>query len=260
MLPQDKDSVDLDIQPSEIGQRNQKDDGINSDKMTNSDSSAISQLAEAFAKALPEHTFSPAEIQGFLLVRKTDPAIAVAELLQWRDDQLRKKSSDRNTDTGDTSSSEGHTMMVPIGDTTSESKRSTQPRVTDSKPKDFAARTEPESTNAELGSGPADLEVQEPSIADCKGSLDAERKANHAQLDECTDGTQNGEQTDETCHHDEGTSENDDDDGVQMSGGEYEDSDDPGSDYIEGRTVMRIWSQPRRGGGPRIIFGQGHSP
>ncbi len=50
----------------------------------------IEKLAEKFADALPEATFSPAEIQGFLLVRKMNPMKAVLDIAGWRDEQLQK--------------------------------------------------------------------------------------------------------------------------------------------------------------------------
>lgn len=57
----------------------------------NSDPDAISILAEKFADTLPELAFSPAEIQGFLLVRKKCPAQAVADVAAWKDEEMMKK-------------------------------------------------------------------------------------------------------------------------------------------------------------------------
>ncbi|OAL27994.1 hypothetical protein AYO20_09616 [Fonsecaea nubica] len=56
-----------------------------------SNSSAVFDLAERFADSLPDRTLSPAEIQGFLLVRKKYPAQAVADVIQWRDEQLQNR-------------------------------------------------------------------------------------------------------------------------------------------------------------------------
>ena len=53
--------------------------------------SSIEELATAFADALPEAIFSPAEIQGFLLTQKKDPLKAVVEVSTWRDAELQKK-------------------------------------------------------------------------------------------------------------------------------------------------------------------------
>ncbi|KAK2763087.1 hypothetical protein FQN54_009721 [Arachnomyces sp. PD_36] len=55
------------------------------------DSQTINTLASAFADALPGSTFSPAEIQGFLLTRKKEPRRALAEVAAWRDDLLMSK-------------------------------------------------------------------------------------------------------------------------------------------------------------------------
>lgn len=43
----------------------------------------IEALAEKFAAALPEHEFSPAEIQGLLLKHKRDPEAAIAAVDEW---------------------------------------------------------------------------------------------------------------------------------------------------------------------------------
>ena len=53
--------------------------------------SNIEELATAFADALPEAVFSPAEIQGFLLTQKKDPLKALLEVGAWRDGELKKK-------------------------------------------------------------------------------------------------------------------------------------------------------------------------
>ena len=54
--------------------------------------SSIKELAAAFADALPEGLFSPAEIQGFLLTQKKDPYKAVVDVVGWRDAELSKKN------------------------------------------------------------------------------------------------------------------------------------------------------------------------
>ena len=56
----------------------------------------IKELAEQFANALQQRTFSPAEIQGFLLINKMDPAQAVRDVAGWRDGLLVKKSNPRS--------------------------------------------------------------------------------------------------------------------------------------------------------------------
>ncbi|EXJ70014.1 uncharacterized protein A1O5_07087 [Cladophialophora psammophila CBS 110553] len=54
------------------------------------DSSSVVDLAERFADSLPERALSPAEIQGFLLVRKKCPGQAVADVVKWRDEKTQK--------------------------------------------------------------------------------------------------------------------------------------------------------------------------
>lgn len=49
-------------------------------------------MAEAFATRLPEHTFSAAEIQGFLLDRKNDAQHALAAVRQWVEDKMATKA------------------------------------------------------------------------------------------------------------------------------------------------------------------------
>lgn len=69
-------------------------------KQAHSSSSAhegytIDELATAFADALPDAVFSPAEIQGFLLTQKKDPRKAVLEVAAWRDAELKKKQPNK---------------------------------------------------------------------------------------------------------------------------------------------------------------------
>jgi hypothetical protein len=54
---------------------------------------ALSKMAEIFADKLPEKMFSPAEIQGFLLERKTDPQGALVEVEKWRDEQIQSRGA-----------------------------------------------------------------------------------------------------------------------------------------------------------------------
>ena len=51
----------------------------------------VEVLASRFARLLPEGVFSPAEIQGFLLTRKTSPLKAVRDVKAWRDEEIRKR-------------------------------------------------------------------------------------------------------------------------------------------------------------------------
>ncbi|KAL8842252.1 MAG: hypothetical protein Q9170_000578 [Blastenia crenularia] len=55
------------------------------------ESMGLDDIAAAFAKQLPEETFTPAEIQGFLLTRKNEPMRALQEISLWRDQTLEAK-------------------------------------------------------------------------------------------------------------------------------------------------------------------------
>jgi chaperone BCS1 len=68
----------------------------NSSSSTGLSHSEILHLAAEFASKLPESTFSPAEIQGFLLTRKKDPRKAVAEVDHWRDKVREAKEARKN--------------------------------------------------------------------------------------------------------------------------------------------------------------------
>jgi chaperone BCS1 len=50
-------------------------------------------MAEEFARQVPEGKFSPAELQGFLLMRRKEPTRALREVAQWRDEMIEKKQS-----------------------------------------------------------------------------------------------------------------------------------------------------------------------
>lgn len=54
------------------------------------------KMADLFADTLPEAKFSPAEVQGYLIMRKKDPWRAVAEVASWRDMELAKKNAKLN--------------------------------------------------------------------------------------------------------------------------------------------------------------------
>ncbi|KAF2467855.1 P-loop containing nucleoside triphosphate hydrolase protein [Lindgomyces ingoldianus] len=51
----------------------------------------LKEMAEQFAGLLPEGNFSPAEIQGFLLMRKKEPSRALKEVEAWRDGLIDMK-------------------------------------------------------------------------------------------------------------------------------------------------------------------------
>lgn len=51
----------------------------------------VAVLADTFANQLEDHKFSPAEIQGFLLMRKKDPTKAIDEVASWSATMLEAK-------------------------------------------------------------------------------------------------------------------------------------------------------------------------
>ena len=51
----------------------------------------LTRMAKTFADTLPELVFSPAEIQGYLLMRKMDPVGAVEGVAEWRDGVLEAR-------------------------------------------------------------------------------------------------------------------------------------------------------------------------
>jgi mitochondrial chaperone BCS1 len=52
----------------------------------------LEKLVDMFTDNLPEAIFSPAELQGYLLMRKKDPRNVVAELAAWRNADLAKRN------------------------------------------------------------------------------------------------------------------------------------------------------------------------
>ena len=53
----------------------------------------LDEIAAEFADIIPADTFTPAEIQGFLLTRKKEPQKALAEAAEWRDQTLAAKKA-----------------------------------------------------------------------------------------------------------------------------------------------------------------------
>lgn len=53
----------------------------------------LKRLAEDFGKTIPEGVFSPAEIQGFLLKRKSSPRKAIADVQEWIEATIKQKES-----------------------------------------------------------------------------------------------------------------------------------------------------------------------
>ncbi|KAF1931335.1 uncharacterized protein M421DRAFT_99193 [Didymella exigua CBS 183.55] len=55
------------------------------------DPKTLEEMAREFAAQLPSDKFSPAEIQGYLLMRKKDPRRALKDVENWRDEMLESK-------------------------------------------------------------------------------------------------------------------------------------------------------------------------
>lgn len=73
--------------------------GLDNDLLTNRQSSLmpaeeLRTLAEIFASRIPEHHFSPAEIQGYLLAYKGTPSQALEGIAQWVTDEPRRKEQE----------------------------------------------------------------------------------------------------------------------------------------------------------------------
>lgn len=51
----------------------------------------LNELATEFAELIPEETFSPAEVQSFLITRKKRPRQAMRDAVSWRDDLMQTK-------------------------------------------------------------------------------------------------------------------------------------------------------------------------
>lgn len=63
-----------------------------SEETSSREPTELQDIASAFAELLPEETFTPAEIQGFLLTRKNEPMRALDEVKSWRDQNLEAKN------------------------------------------------------------------------------------------------------------------------------------------------------------------------
>jgi len=51
----------------------------------------VRRMAQKFSKLLPEGTFSPAEVQNFLIARKKAPETALKEVEEWKDTMVASK-------------------------------------------------------------------------------------------------------------------------------------------------------------------------
>ena len=56
----------------------------------------LGEMAQHFADALPEKIFSPAEVQGYLLMHKMEPKKAIEEVSKWKDEMLEVKKKKGN--------------------------------------------------------------------------------------------------------------------------------------------------------------------
>lgn len=72
-----------------------------SDRPTKYDTTSIPNLADTFAEVVPEHTFSPAELQQHLLIYRVRPQEAVKNVSELME---RRKSSEHKHQEGSTSS------------------------------------------------------------------------------------------------------------------------------------------------------------
>ena len=55
------------------------------------ESNDLDLLAQQFAERLSDNTFSPAEIIGYLMTKKADPALAISEVDEWKVGVLEKR-------------------------------------------------------------------------------------------------------------------------------------------------------------------------
>ena len=60
----------------------------------------LEDIAAKFASLLPEDTFTPAEIQGFLLTHKKDPGQALEDTPKWRDQLTATKQERKGKEEG----------------------------------------------------------------------------------------------------------------------------------------------------------------
>lgn len=69
---------------------------LQQEKSTEDKHQKLNVMADRFADMLPDVTFTPAEVQGFLLSRRKSPEKALDELEKWRDELLKAKATGRN--------------------------------------------------------------------------------------------------------------------------------------------------------------------
>jgi len=61
----------------------------------------VGELATVFAQRVPDDTFAPSDVQGFLLLHKKTPRKAVDEVGEWVVSEMEKKKEREGTETGD---------------------------------------------------------------------------------------------------------------------------------------------------------------
>lgn len=63
----------------------------------------LKSIAEEFANHLPDEMFAPSDVQGFLLLHKKEPRVALETVEAWRDEQLQKRleKEDEEDEDGD---------------------------------------------------------------------------------------------------------------------------------------------------------------
>lgn len=66
------------------------------EKGGDSGAASVEDMAVTFSEAIPEGKLTPAELQGFLLARRNQPAAAIAELADWVEEVLAAKAQERN--------------------------------------------------------------------------------------------------------------------------------------------------------------------
>ena len=69
--------------------------GFSDDKMSTAEEllplSEVYELASAFSKAIPAHTFALAQVQGYLLTKKCEPRGAVRDAEKWVEEQMNER-------------------------------------------------------------------------------------------------------------------------------------------------------------------------
>ena len=65
--------------------------GTNAEKPE--DFNNLEKLSQEFAALVPEHTFTPAEIQGYLLEKRSSPADAIQHITEWVEKTLADKDA-----------------------------------------------------------------------------------------------------------------------------------------------------------------------